>query len=286
MVPLIHENDLRGTGSSEEWEIVMQNWARKDGAGVMEFIRTYDWKGWHPLSGPGGKYEALIGWATTDPKAALAYFEDPANAMKHDSNLQRALVKGWVAKDPEAAALWALAPEQAGITSQVHQLIVDAICRKGGQELLDSWFAGLPQDSPGLAKMAKAVTTAKNRFQPDKAADWIESQKGKPWVEDGTLVTGTALQLASRDPAAALAWAGRTGSAAAVTTAMQMWCQRDVRAASEWLRANPTAPMYDQAAFQVIQSIAKDDAEAARAWAGTIKDQTLRARALQTLPGQ
>src|SRR4029079_14326195 len=122
------------------------------------------------------KYEALIGWATTDPKAALAYFEDPGNAMKQDSNLQRALIKGWVAKDPEATALWALAPEQSNLTSQAHQLIVDAICRKGGQELLDTWFANLPQDSAGLARMAKAVTPAKNRFQPEKAAEWIESQ--------------------------------------------------------------------------------------------------------------
>jgi len=284
MVPLIHENDLRGTGSGEEWELVMQNWARKDGAGVMDFIRTYDWKGWHPLSGPGAKYEALVGWATASPQAALAYFEDPANKMRHDSNLQRALVMGWVAQDPEGAAAWVLQPGQADITGQAHQLIVDAVCRKGGQELLDQWFAGLPQDAPGLAALARAVATAKNRFQPDKAAEWIESQKGKPWIEEGSLVTNTAMNLAARDPQAAMAWAGRTGSAAAANAAMQSWCRRDVGAASEWLKSNSGIPNYDQAATPIIQAIQREDPEAARAWARTLKDAALREQVLSSLP--
>ena len=286
MVPLIHENDLRGTGSGEEWELVMQNWALKDGAGVMNFIKTYDWKGWHPLSGPGARYEALVGWATANPQAARAYFEDPANAMRSDSNLQRALIMGWVAKDPEGAAAWVLAPEQKGITGQAHQLIVDSICRKGGMELLDRWFTGLPQDSPNIGGLARAVATAKNRFQPDKAAEWIESQKGQPWIEEGNLVQNTAASLAAKDPAAALAWAGRTGSGSAVSTAMQSWCRTDVTAASAWLKANPNAPHYDRAATAVIQTIQREDPEAARAWAATLKDANMREAVLRNIGGQ
>lgn len=283
MVPLIRENDLRGMGSGKEWELIMQNWARKDGGGVMDFIRNYDWTGWHPLSGPGAKYEALAGWATKDPQAALAYFENPANGMTEDTNLQRALIQGWVAKDPEETARWLLSSGMETVHGEAFQLVVDAMCRKGGQDLLDTWFASLPKDSPALASMARAVTTAKNRYEPEKAAEWIESQKGQPWVEDGDLVRGTATQLAAKDPAAAMAWAGRTGSEAAVAAAMSSWCARDVGAASQWLQANASAPQYDQAAWQLIRTISKEDPEAARAWIGTLHDETFRQKALASI---
>ncbi len=286
MVPLIRENDLRGTGSGDEWELVMQNWAKKDGVDVFKFIAGYDWTGWHPLSAPGAKFEALIGWATSDPAAARAYFEDPANAMQHDPNLERALLSGWVAHDAAAAAQWVLGRQEGLMDSRSYQLIVDAVCRKGGQELLDQWFAGLPQDSPQIDRLAEAVTAAKNRFEPEKAAQWLESQQGQPWVADGSLVTSTAAQLASRDPAAALAWAGRTGSAHATDVAMQVWAQRDSTAASQWLRQHPDTPNYDAAAAALATAVSAEDPDAARAWAASLKDPAQREALLQRLAPQ
>ena len=97
------------------------------------------------------------------------------------------------------------------------------------------------------------------------------------------LVTSTAASLAAKDPASALAWAGRTGSTRATDVAMQSWARHDSAAASEWLRPHQDIPNYDAAATALVTAVQAEDPEGARAWAHSLKDPALRERLLQQL---
>lgn len=65
---------------------------------------------------------------------------------------------------------------------------------------------------------------------------------------------------------------------------MAVWCDKDIHAASEWMKANPHVSNYDSAAAEPTAKLKSEDPEAARAWAGTIRDPVKRTAALSAIP--
>lgn len=281
MVPLIRENDLRGVGSGKEWETLWQNWAKADGAGAIDFLDSFDWAEWHPLAAPGARYNAMIGWGASHPEDALAYLETRGEEGGQGGDLFHAMFQGWIGRDVDAAAHWLLQDTSGARDGRACQAVVDAICRQGGQPLLETWFAGLPKDNLGaFQQIASAVTVAKGRFEPAAAQAWLEQQRGQPWLEGSDLLPSTARRMARDDPAAAMEWAGRMQSAPSADQVMQEWFRQDPWSASQWLADHPDSPQYDAAARRLSLLLSREDPEAARRWAETIKDPALRAGTL------
>lgn len=284
LVPLIRENDLRGTGSADEWNVIWKSWGLKDGESAMRFVKTQDWKDWDQGAPQGGQYQAMSGWAASDPEAALAFLETSTDKMYDPAGVRHAMLKGWAVKDPLSAANWLLAKGNGN--SNEFQLAMDALCRSGGQAAVDSWFASqkaeMGHDAKRLEQLALAVNHIKTRFEPEKAAQWVEQNLQEPWMAQSPVAAKTADDWAARDPAAAMAWAGKIGVESAVEAAMNRWCGADIEAASRWLRDNPQVPGYGSAVSVMVQHL-KDDPAAAAAWADTVTDDATREILLREL---
>lgn len=176
LIPLIRENDLRGTGSADEWNVIWKSWGQKDGESAMKFLRTQDWTAWDPEAPGGGQYQAMSGWAAANPDAARNFLENASDKKYDAAGLRHAMMKGWAIKDPVGAADWLLA--KGGGNSNEFQLAMDALCRSGGQEAVDGWFASKQSetglDPESIKQLALAVNHIKSRFEPEKAARWVE----------------------------------------------------------------------------------------------------------------
>lgn len=276
IVPLIRENDIRGPGSGSEWAMMWEVWAAKDGAGALAFLQQHDWTGWSKLSRPGARYNALIGWGRGDPETAAAWLQQPGN---HADDLERALLIGWSNKDPEAAATWGVAHASQGSLEPAF----GEMSRRGGVERLEQWVQGQRPENIHLEQAAEALGRAKIRSDPTAAAAWLEQNEDQPWNRGGNRIVGLTKDLAGKDPVAAMMLAQRLKNEHAAGTVMQVWCNADITAASEWLKANPDIPRYDSSVASLVQKLKIEDPEAARAWADTIRDPAKKASAIATL---
>lgn len=280
IVPLIKENDTRGPGSGSEWAMLWEVWAAKDGDGAMSFLQNHDWNGWSKLARPGARYNAMIGWGRGDAETAAAWLQQPGN---HQEDLERALIAGWSNKDPEAAAAWVIS-NQANVNNM--DAILGELCRRGGVERLEEWFQQQTAQGKYLERGAKALASAKIRNDPAAAAEWLVKNEQQPWWGDGDTLLNRMYELAGKSPELAMQTAQRMASPHAAGFAMDAWCEKDIRAASEWMKSNPNAPQYDKAATALASRLKSEDPEAARAWAETIRDAAHREFVLKSLSGQ
>jgi len=278
IVPLIKENDTRGPGSGSEWAMLWEVWAAKDGAGAMTFLQNHDWTGWSRLSRPGARYNAMIGWGRGDAAGGAAWLKQPGN---HQDDLERALISGWSNKDPEAAAAWAF---HNNVSQGNVESIFGEMCRRGGVGRLEQWFQQQPADSIYMENAASALASAKIRNDPAAAAEWLVKNEQQPWMSSSNQLPKKVQELAGKDPVLAMQTAQSLSNPHAAAIAMNAWCDKDIRAASEWMKANPNAPHYDSAAAQLAAQLKSEDPEAARAWAGTIRDPARRDAVLSSIP--
>ena len=287
LISLIHENDLRGNNSGDEWSLLWSNWGDRDPQAAMDFFKTYDWTGWNDAAKGEARNRTLTNWAQTDPETARQFVEADPEFVNGDRSLVYGLVEGWANVNPEAAAEWLFKNGLAMGTE--YEKIVAAFSRNGGQEALDAWFSKLdPATVPDKdrAGFAQAIARTKMQYEPDKAAAWIESNLGEPWVEESEIIGTTARAFAQRDPKGAVEWADKNGLDQATNIALATWCQRDVSAASQWVKENADSPSFVQSASLVFVHLQHTDLAAARTWVKGISDQALRERLLSQMGGE
>lgn len=288
MIPLIRENDLRGTSSGDEWSMLWGHWGQKDAASAMKFVQSQDWSGWDPAAPAEAQSRSLIGWAVRDPEAARRYIEESSDRIFPGRELSYALIKGWTATDPAAAGNWLL--QRGKGSGEEYRMVIEAISRSGGQQAVDAWFANASRgaEAENVRGFAEAVSAMKRKYEPEKAAGWIEQHLQETWIEQSPVVANTAQSFASRDPAGAMEWAGRTGLGTAAAVAMQRWCQDDFDAACTWLRDHRDAPHYAVSVGVIVRQLKSENPEAARIWAQSIPDEAARQSLLSQLniPGE
>ncbi len=284
MIPLIRENDLRGTSSGDEWSLLWSQWGQKSGAAALAAIQAQDWKGWDPAAPAEAQSRSVSGWAALDPAAARAWLESTQDKIYPGGPLSKALLAGWSVTDPAAAASW-LRQRGKG-TPEEYRAVMEAMSRKNGPEAVEAWLAsaGSGGDAAGLHGFADAVSAAKRRQDPAAAAAWVEQHLKEPWIQGSPVVSNTAWAYAERDPEKAMEWASRSGLESAAGIVMQRWCDTDPAAASGWLQDHHDSPGYGAAVTSLVNRFRKEDPEAARKWAETIPDAGLRARVLATIP--
>ncbi|GAA5120256.1 hypothetical protein JIN84_20615 [Luteolibacter yonseiensis] len=270
LVALIRENDLRGNDSGDEWTRIWVSWSERDPQSAIDFFTTYDWTGWSPLALGEARNRTLATWAHADPEMARRFVEADEGFMNGDRAMVYGLVEGWANTDPGGAADWLFRNGLA--MGDEYEKIVAAFRRNGGQEGLESWFFKLdPTTVPDkdLAAFARSMN-------PAKTAEWIGERHGEAWVKDSEMVVDTARALARQDPEGAVRWAVETGLEDAMHFAISGWCEKDLEAASGWVKENPNQKNSLQAATVVMAYLRHKDPAAAREWADSIPDQSLR----------
>lgn len=281
VVALIRAHDLDGSGSNTEWEKLWASWGERDPVGAMTFIREKDWSGWHSSAPSEACKRTMLNWAQVDPEAAKRFVMEGEELARGDRDMLYFMVEGWTYRDPTAAADW-LIESGLGLEGE-YKSVVEAISRKGGQKELESWFAGLdraalsPKDRNGFAEL---IVGKKLDHEPEKAAAWVEANLSEPWVTESKVLGQTAAAYVRKDPAAALAWARRTGLPNAVPMTVGSWCHQDLNAAKKWVAENPGDPDSVMSASIVMQVLQSRNPADAQAWAESLPEGAMRDRVL------
>jgi hypothetical protein len=281
LVSLIRENDLRGNDSGDEWTRLWTSWGERDPKAAMDFFMKYDWTGWNSSARGEARNRTLVSWAQADPETARRFVEADGDFVNGDRSMVYGLVEGWANVNPENAADWVF-KSGLGMAGEYGK-IVEALSRKGGQEGLDAWFSKLDSNKvpdKDRAGFAEAIAHMKQQYEPDKAAAWVESHLGEPWVEASEIVGTTTRAFAERDPKSAIEWASRTGLEQATRIAVETWCERDSDAAGKWMKEHAHIPAFSQSASQVMAYLQQKDPVAAQNWANGITNKAVRDRLL------
>ena len=281
LVALIRANDLNGSGSNEEWSKLWASWGERDPVDAMEFIRQHNWTEWDSSAPSEAGKRTMLSWAQADPAAAKRFAVEGEELAKGDRSLLFSMVEGWSYVDPTAAADW-LMESGLGLGGE-YLAVVESISRRGGQQAVEDWFAGLDQTkvSPkDINGFAEKIAGKKQEHEPEKAAAWVEANLDAAWVRESNAVPETAAAYVRRDPLAAVAWARRTGLPNAVAATMASWCYQDLNAVKKWTVENPTAPEFATSAAMVMSFLKASDPAAARSWAEALPDRAMGDRLL------
>jgi hypothetical protein len=112
-----------------------------------------------------------------------------------------------------------------------------------------NWLGSL--DQQGLTEVSGYVTSRLVREQPDQLVIALARSETPQGIDREQLAT----------------------------QAVRAWAGSNPNAMGDWLKENRNQPHYDEIAVPYVHQIRSVDPEAAAAWAATIKDPALRAKA-------
>jgi hypothetical protein len=124
---------------------------------------------------------------------------------------------------------------------------------------------------------------------PDRTLAWIAENAREPYL------TSDSLERAARRAGGPineeLDWLAELpseieGQRHAIGERFEDFIKEDFEAAGKWLAAQPLGPAFDEAIQDYAMSAARDNLEAARAWADQISDPKVREETIQRIAPQ
>ncbi len=296
-VALIHPADLPEAMSLlEQFEgglyrsrdlaaLLLERWALHDGASACEFaLEKMDipLMGIHPVADP------LRSWASHDPQAAMAWFQqnkDPDGFLIEASgswgriSAIRWIMGAWALKDPLAAAQAYRNLETEAEKSGAHYGIMELAKRSVQRTaLLDALW------EPDIDKVS---TTLRDwgAYQPSELAKWIDS-KNDEQVNRFALAKPVLSQWLLQDTQAAIDWwlLNRESDQPfdrKLGHLIDAWSETDAFSAAEWLADQDLTQEHTPAIKSLSQQLTREDPERAFAWAQAIPDGAERKSALR-----
>ncbi len=291
-----HEERKRtGLGHPEVFEIFARHAGEIAGKDVVSHFLAHGWT--------ADAHEAMIGWASKDPAAALRWLGREADAGTRRS-VMGAAIRGLALSEPDLAVR-TLEEQPVQERNEYATELVTAMLRTvgidGAQRLVEGMVAraaearGLKEDYLKhvfshysllrLAQSAASGTVA-------QTTDWLNAHVGQPYVERRILAEAAA-QLARQDPPATLRWlegvnttllqAGDT-STVGYRVVLDTWkATAGAPVVENWMQTQVAHPHYDHIAWQYAALIAEPNPNQALRWADTIKDPKIRQEALRTI---
>jgi hypothetical protein len=240
---------------------------------------------------------AMRGWADADPQGAKAWVEALADGPTKQT-LMESWFKGAVGAHP-AEAVQAFSRLSEPIRTKVQSTLIDAIRRDQGAAGVIQWFnqvATRPDSGVALQPAFEKLTWMVGQLadlNPETALNFVRDPAHAPYLTPASF-TSLMRNIAAKSPGKAVEVLGElaTGSSpfteAQVREALQQTARSatktDLNRLGEWLKANPTHPLYDLTTRYFVEQAAQEDPEAAAAWAQKISNPGLRAEAGRFLP--
>ena len=216
---------------------------------------------------------SLAGWASEDPKSAMAYFDAlSAEEQGGGTHMKWGAAFGLADADPQLAAEFAVERSQNGdkdADKMIH-IAAAAALKSGDQEEVTQWASNIPEgDLQNTAFQRIAGDYAKE--DPAKAVEWasnLPEGEGKdhavgssfhqwanrdpkeaanaisslPIDQQDSATYGYATSVVHKEPAAGVQWAANIKDPEARTNAMvdtgRVFYRRDREAAQEWLTSS------------------------------------------------
>ncbi len=231
-----------------------------------------------------GSTTAISGWAVTDLGAAKQYVAGVENVETRQW-MHYGVMREMMRTDLDGAIAYSEQNVQSRARGVQMDRLASEIIEQRGVEGLTDWLAGIDhsQENNNLLsyKQYAAGITLDRLAQndPDAALKFITENASQPFI------TADGLERAARRAAGPideeLNWLAELpgelgGRQHAIGERFEDYIREDFSAAGEWLAAQPLGPAYDEAIQDYANSAARDDREAAIAWAERITDPKIR----------
>jgi hypothetical protein len=263
-------------------------WARFDPAAALDHANAWRFKSKRKV----GVEAAIYGWALSDPLAArLAFQQIAEDSTDLREGLFHHLVAGWVHSGQERLAAYL-----AGLTPMAQSagtaLVAGNLGRIGGPEAILRWAEAILRDEayerPFKRSVFRRAARSVARWQPERAAAWIQEHEGRDYAEDGLRIV--AEQWGERDGGASLQWlrdkpAGEPRDRA-VRDAFVEWWKVDPVGAETWLASESLTAFHDPAVNAYARRLDDSAPREAVGWCERILDPDLGQRCLGVVANQ
>ncbi len=265
----------------------------------------------------------MYAWGRLAGEKAIAYALDSESARR-DSQAGTSAVSGWANRDPEGAREYVAGVEDEGAREWMHfsvmremlqsdldgaiayseknksgrarglqtDQLASVIFEERGLSGMTEWINGIDHASEDMLSYksyaARVVLDRMAGADPEAALQFITDNVAQPFI------TSQGLERAARRAAGPineeLDWltqlpAELSGKKRAIGERFEDYIREDFVAAGQWLASRPLGPSYDKAIKEYAVSVARDDREAALAWAERITDDKIKEGLMRRLTG-
>jgi hypothetical protein len=232
---------------------------------------------------------AVAGWASANPREALAMLDNLPEALKGQRDqLAQSVVEGLSDRDRMSATdlVLRLAGEGMAQPEKLIAIVANDALRVDGPETAARWSESLP-DGPLKGAAMQRIAGEFVEADAEAAAKWAEAVADQDYA--ARVIEEVGKRWAVRNPVEAVGWLETLpesqGQKSGLGSAFGDWEDRDPYAATEYLSKMPESTQRDAAISGFSRGYAWQDPEAAIAWAQDISDPALRQESL-TRAGQ
>lgn len=278
MIELFRELGERGYPTPEYDRLFWQRWAEIDGAAASAAMFARDKR--FPETQLSNI--AISTWAKSDPEAASAWLFAQEDIPLREG-MTKGLIEGMAEHDPADAMRFLLSANLS--SDQLAHGYVHVARQYNLQHGLDSvgqWYQQQLAEGRDPGMVANAAVGVYVRAPLDEALGWANTLDGASEI---TLATRNQLhaRLAQGRPSGLIDYLAKepgaenlAGVGSLSERAVSNWIQTNPGAMANWLKDNRELPNYDLVAAPFAAQVARDDREAALAWAETLRDPALR----------
>lgn len=285
MIDLFRDLSHRGYVVNDYDKLFWERWAEVDGQAASAAMFERDKRFRDTLL----SRLAISTWAKNDPDAARAWLFAQEDIPLREG-MVKGLIEGWAQRDPMAAQRFLmntdLAPDQL---QHGFNEIARQVQMRDGVGSVGEWYAGFAETDPDFGRVMNAATQIYARAPFEVALGWAATLGDQ---SQGAIRTRTQLhdRLAEGRPDNLLIHLAQDPNAPRLAgverltdRAVAKWISTNPGAMANWLKENSGVPNYDLLTAPFAMRVASQDPEAARAWAGTIRDAATRESVLERL---
>ncbi|MCP4847655.1 MAG: hypothetical protein GY899_06890 [Verrucomicrobiaceae bacterium] len=281
------ENGPKSEEANRHFRDFMYAWGRLAGEDAIAY--AFDSESARRDSRAGTS--AMSGWATRDPEGAKEYV-----AGVKDSGTRQwmhyAVMREMLQNDLDGAIAYSEKNEKSRARGVQMDQLATALLEQRGINGITDWVNGIDhsiEENDMLSYKRYAAGIALDRMagdDPDAAMQFILDNSEQPFI------TSDGLERAARRAAGPineeLEWltqlpAEVSGQRHAIGERFEDYIREDFAAAGQWLASRELGPAYDEAIQDYAFSAARDNREAAIAWAERITDAEIKADTLRRL---
>ena len=278
MMALFREMAQRGHAVGDYDRLFWLRWAEVDGAAASAAMFARDKR--FPETALSNL--AISTWAKYEPEAASAWLLGQEDIPLREG-MTNGLLEGMAEYDPAFAMRFL---ESAKLSTRQRAHGYAQIARQHhlqqGLDAVGQWYEEQAAGGRDVDPIIEATTGVYARAPFAEALGWADSLEGS---SDHAARTRNQLhaRLAHDRPDGLIAYLGGESGAEALAgvvplteSAVSRWIQTNPGAMASWLEKNREIRNYDLVAAPFATQVARDDPEAARAWAETLRDPALR----------
>ena len=267
-----------GFENMQEYRMLLYAWSQFDPYGAIDYCKSR-------ASGMGAGFAVsgvLEGWASRNPREALAWVEKPENqGMAKLYNF--GLIKGWASKDLDAASEYVMNMEGGDEVEKLAGTLAEFYNKRGFGEA-SSWAEKI--ENPKLKEAAfTKLSRSLARDKPEQMASWLEQHSDKKYATKAFENLG--LRWSETDPESAIDYfsglAEGKNQELGVKNIIGNWAKKDPLAAGTWLNEQPAGPRLDSALASYASTVSRDDGGSAMEWAVSISEEKLQQKTIRSV---